>query len=93
MGRVHLNVDPVSWLRRRQHSQERPIDADSILLKLKPIEDPLKNMFEEVGPQFEKKLLTVASNFMSSEIKTEEEAMNIPIKLWVGNSKEVDAFQ
>ena len=92
-GRVHLNVDPVSQLRRQQPSQEGPVNIDSTLLKLKPAEDPLTNMFEELGPQFKEKLLTVASNFMMSELKMEEETLDIPIKLQVGDSDKIETFQ
>lgn len=36
-------------------------------------------MFEELGPQFEETLLTVASNFMNFELKIEEEIMQVPV--------------
>ena len=50
-------------------------------------------MFEELGPQFEKKLLTVASNFMMSELETVSETVHIPINLRVGDSEEIEASQ
>ena len=62
-------------------------------LRLKPIEDPLKNMFEELGPLFEKKLLTVASNFMTSELEIARDVVHIPINLPVGNSEEIEGSQ
>ena len=92
-GRVHSNVDPVSRLRRRQPVQEGPINVESTSLEFKPMEDPLKNMFEELGPQFEKKLLTVASNFMVSELKTEEEIAVLPVNLRVGNFEQIEISQ
>ena len=92
-GRVHSNVDPISRLRRRQPIQEGPINVELASLKLKPMEDPLKNMFEELGPQFEETLLTVASNFMSSELKIEEENLHVPVNLRVGDHDEIETFQ
>ena len=50
-------------------------------------------MFEELGPQFEKKLLTVASNFMMSELETVSETVQIPSNLRVGDSEEIEAPQ
>ena len=69
------------------------MNADSTSLKLKPMEDPLKSMFEELGPQFEEKLLTVASNFMTSELRTEEEIMFLPTSLRVGDSEFIEISQ
>lgn len=89
-GRVHSNVDPVSQLRRHQPIQEGPVNVDSVSLSLKPMEDPLKSMFEELEPQFEENLLTVASNFMTSELKMVEEVMCILVKLRV--EEEVEIF-
>ena len=91
-GRVHSNVNPVSRLRRQQPIQEGPANVESVSLELKPMEDPLKNMFEELGPQFEKKLLTVASNFMASELQTEEVTF-LPVNLQVGDSERIEISQ
>ena len=92
-GQVHSNVDLISRLRRRQPIQEGPANADVASLTLKFKEDPLKNMFDELGPQFEEKLLTVASNFMISELKTSEETIYVPVKLQLGESEELDMLQ
>ena len=92
-GCVHSNVDPISQLRRRQPIQEGPIAVDASSINLKPMEDPLKNMFEELGPKFEEKLLTVASNFMASELQITEDTIHVPINLKVGDSEEVETLQ
>ena len=92
-GRVHSNVDPISRLRRRQPSQEGPINEDSASLNFKLLEDPLKNMYEELGPQFEEKLLRVASNFMKSELEMMEEVTEIPVQLRIGDLEEIETLQ
>ena len=92
-GRVHSNVDPVSRLRRQQPVQEGPVGVDTTSINLKPIDDPLRNMFEELGPRFEEKLLTVASNYMASELQIAEDTVHIPINLKVGDSDEVEILQ
>jgi hypothetical protein len=66
-GRVHSNVDPISRLRWRLPLQNGPGIDMTESLNLKTDEDPLKNMFEELGPRFEEKLLTVASRFVATE--------------------------
>ena len=92
-GPVHSNVDPISRLRRRQPIEEGPTNVGATSLSLKPMDDPLKNMFDELGPLFEENLLTVASNFMASELETVEDTTSIPVKLRVGNSDEVETYQ
>ena len=72
-GRVHSNVDPISRLRCRLLPQSSPLDVHFDPLKLKPMEDPLRNMFEELGPKFEERLLTVATRFIESELQLEED--------------------
>lgn len=57
------------------------------------MEDPLKNMFKELGPKFEEKLLTMASNFMVSELQITEDTIHVPINLKVGDSEEVETLQ
>ena len=82
-GRVHSNVDPVSRLRRRIPPQESPLDDEVNPLKLKPVEDPLREMFEELGPRFEEKLLTAATRFAESELHLEDDntSLSIPLNL------------
>ena len=92
-GRVHSNVDPISRLRRRQPIQEGPANVDAASLSLKLKEDPLRNMFDELGPQFEEKLLTVASNFIASELETLEPTTYVPVELQVGESEKLETLQ
>ena len=89
-GRVHSNVDPVSRLRRSIPPQEGPLDNEFNPLKLKPTEDPLRNMFEELGPKFEEKLLTVATRFAEAELQYEDDRMTTNIRLNLTDSNEVD---
>jgi hypothetical protein len=68
-GRVHSNVDPISRLRRRIPFQSGPsVDATKHII-LDPGEDPLKNMYTALGSQFEEKLLKVASNFVTQQLR------------------------
>ena len=89
-GRVHSNVDPVSRLRRRVPPQESPLDNESNPLKLKPVEDPLRNMFDELAPRFEEKLLTVATQFAEAELLTEESDLTTGIPLSLVSGEEVN---
>ena len=65
-GRVHSNVDPISRLRHRVPYQQGPtVDATQhILLDIK--DDPLRDMYGELGERFEEKLLNVASKYVNS---------------------------
>ena len=66
-GKIHSNVDPVSRLRRRVPITDSPITDDVRSVNLpEPIEDPLKNMFAELGSRFEERLLQVANGYVSS---------------------------
>ena len=60
-GRVHSNVDPISRLRRRVPYQEGPSTDESPAAPFKTEEEesedvPLKEMFEELAPDFEARL-------------------------------------
>nr|GAT46648.1 TY3B-TY3B protein [Mycena chlorophos] len=59
-GRVHSNVDPISRLRRRVPIHDSPATDTTPAIELST-DDPLKNMYEELGPRFEEKLLKLAS--------------------------------
>ena len=49
-GRVHSNVDPISRLRRQIPFQEEPtLDPTKPIHLANGTEDPLKNMYEELG--------------------------------------------
>jgi hypothetical protein len=66
-GRIHSNVDPISRLRRRVPIQDSPNSDKIPTVELTGGEDPLKNMYEDLGPKFEEKLLTVATRFVHGE--------------------------
>ena len=89
-GRVHSNVDPVSRLRHHIPPQESPLDNDFNPLKLKPPEDPLRNMFEELGPKFEEKLLDVAMKFAEAELQLEDNSLSAKVPLSLSDGKEVE---
>ncbi|QRW02596.1 Retrovirus-related Pol polyprotein from transposon [Ceratobasidium sp. AG-Ba] len=58
-GKVHTNVDPISRLRRRIPRQDGPLaDTSTPLTFNNETEDGLKNLYKEVGVDFEKDLLT-----------------------------------
>ncbi|QRV96541.1 Retrovirus-related Pol polyprotein from transposon [Ceratobasidium sp. AG-Ba] len=58
-GKVHTNVDPISRLRRRIPRQDGPLaDTSTPLTFNNETEDSLKNLYREVGVDFEKDLLT-----------------------------------
>ena len=64
-GRVHSNVDPISRLRRRVPFQDGPAHDDSPTAPFNAEEIvsgdiPLKEMYEEIAPDFEAKVLNVA---------------------------------
>ena len=59
-------------------------------LKLKPVKDPLCNMFEELGLKFEERLLTVATSFAEAEMDCEDESISTSVMLSLANSEEVE---
>ncbi len=86
-GRVHSNVDPISRLRRRVPESVGPNidDIASVSLLGKDI-DPMKNMFDEISDNFERKLLNVSSGYVrqmeedyESCLNTEVNNIDIPI--------------
>ena len=58
-------------------------------LKLKLAEDPLHSMFEELGPRFEEKLLTVTTCFAESELQLENGSTCLSVSLPLVDSEEV----
>lgn len=107
-GRVHSNVDPVSRLRRRIPHQTGPSEDATGALKLSSsgtyremcldrqsaldIEDPLKNMYEELGPKFEEKLLQVAAHHVSDEERIEPSNLSLKIEtsMFSGQDNSID---
>jgi hypothetical protein len=69
-GRVHLNVDPISRLRRRVPFQSGPSEDATKHSILDPGKDPLKNMYDALGGEFEEKILKVASNFVNQKLNS-----------------------
>jgi len=65
-GRVHSNVDPISRLRRRVPYQQGPTVDATQHISLDLTEDPLKDMYTELGGNFEEKLLNVASKCVNT---------------------------
>lgn len=66
-GRVHSNVDPISRLRRRVPFESGPLTDNIKSLTLNNFDDPLKDMYAELGNKFEEKLLNVAAKYVASE--------------------------
>ena len=65
-GRVHSNVDPISRLRRRVPYQQGPTVDVTQHISLDIKDDPLRDMYGELGERFEEKLLNVASKYVNS---------------------------
>lgn len=64
-GRVHTNVDPISRLRRRIPIQDGPLaDMSQPLVLSNGENDGMTNLYQELGPDFEKDLLMQSSAHM-----------------------------
>ena len=61
-----MNVDPISRLRRRVLYQQGPTVDATQHISLDLTEDPLKDMYTELGGNFEEKLLNVASKCVNT---------------------------
>ncbi|QRW26677.1 Retrovirus-related Pol polyprotein from transposon [Rhizoctonia solani] len=62
-GRVHDNADPVSRLQRRIPYQTGPLADISTPLKLNTKDNPLKNLYKEIGDKFKQEVLEVVSAY------------------------------
>jgi hypothetical protein len=82
-GRVHSNVDPISRLRRRVPVQDGPSTPNSDVptpnLKTE-VEDPLIDIYEHLGDQFEAKVLHLASHFQHEE-EEHDSSWEIKVKI------------
>ena len=78
-GRVHDNADPISRPRRRIPFQSSPLSDISTPLKLNSSEDPLKNLYQEIGNKFEEEVLEVASAYTKQYMKG---SSSKSIKIW-----------
>jgi hypothetical protein len=65
-GRVHSNIDLISQLQRCIPPQNSPLRDGCASIKIIGTEDSLWNMYAELGPQFEERLLKVASHHMQA---------------------------
>ena len=63
-------MDPISRLRRWVPFQSGPLEDATKHIILDPGEDPLKNMYDTLGGEFEEKLLKVASHFINQELNS-----------------------
>jgi hypothetical protein len=82
-GRVHSNVDPISRLRRRVPIQEGPSSTDSqpsIPSISEEVDDPLKDIYNQLTDQLEAKVLSIASTFQHEEEK-EDTAFETEVEL------------
>jgi len=82
-GKVHSNIDPVSRLWRRVPITDGPLTDDIKSVNLSAaVEDPLKDMFSELGSRFEERLLKVAKGYVASQEEAEDfQVINDPVKL------------
>ena len=65
-GRVHSNVNPISRLRCRVPHQQGPTVDATQHISLDINNNPLRNMYSELGEKFEEKLLNVSSKYINS---------------------------
>ena len=65
-SRVHSNVDPISRLRCRVSHQQGPTVDVTQHISLDIKDDPLRDMYRELGQRFEEKLLNVTSKYINS---------------------------
>ncbi|QRW19822.1 Retrovirus-related Pol polyprotein from transposon [Rhizoctonia solani] len=85
-GRVHNNADPVSRLQRRIPYQTGPLTDISTPLKLSHEEDPLRNMYKEIGDKFEQEVLEVVSAYTkASEKRRDRQEENVWIATAAGH--------
>ena len=71
-GHVHSNVNPISRLCQRIPYQQGPTVDATQHISLELSNDPLKDMYDELGDKFKEKLLNVASKFVNATAKTPE---------------------
>jgi hypothetical protein len=71
-GHVYSNVNPISRFRRRIPYQQGPTVDATQHISLELSDDPLKDMYDELGDKFKEKLLNVASKFVNPTTETPE---------------------
>ena len=89
-GKVHSNVDPVSCLWRQVLITDGLMvdDVRSVDLS-ESIEDPLRDMFAELGSRFKERMLRVASGYISSL----EEAEDFQVPGFYSRTSRVEWFR
>jgi hypothetical protein len=65
-GQVYSNVDPISRLRCRVPHQQGPTVDATQHISLDINDDPLRDMYSELGKKFEEKHLNVTSKYVNS---------------------------
>ena len=65
-NRVHSNVDSISRLRQRVPHQQGPTVDATLHISLDFNNDPLRDMYSELGEKFEEKLLNITSKYVNS---------------------------
>jgi transposase InsO family protein len=82
-GRVHSNVDPISRLRRQVPFQDGPEKDSNSFAILENEQDSLTDLYEEVSPRFEERLL------MNCQKAEESDSQN-KIKEYHPNNEDMD---
>src|SRR6202050_3447369 len=71
-GRIHSNVNPISRLHQRIPYQQEPTVDTTQHISLEHLDNPLKDMYSELGEKFQEKLLNIASKYVNSSAKIPE---------------------
>ena len=71
-GGINSNVDPSSRLRQRIPYQQEPTVDTTQHISLEHLDNPLKDMYSELGEKFQEKLLNIASKYVNSSAKIPE---------------------
>src|ERR1700683_3144985 len=69
---MHSNVNPISRLCRRVLYQQGPTIDATQHISLELSDNPLKDMYSELGENFEEKLLNIALKFVNSTTEIPE---------------------
>ena len=79
-GRVHSNIDPILWLCWQVPHKDSPSSDKCAMVDISIGGDLLHNMYSELGPWFEEKLLTVALRFVSAldSLDQDSHAFSLP---------------
>jgi hypothetical protein len=78
-GRVHSNVDPISRLRRRIPLQEGPSTDTTDSVVLEPNEDGLGKFYQDLGKDFESRILTLSAELEKENWEQETKCFNTSV--------------